>query len=263
MTKKKWILLFFIFTLFFAGMLVYQQLPIVTRAQKPAQKNVAVQVVKPSAVYAVLKEDAVLTAEQEESSAEIEMLAEGALVELLEDRSMQRYRVRDAGTGKIGWLSGTVLSIPADTPVNRQMLTEKQISRFAASMEFQSDTPYFVWVDIDRQRVYVLEWKDRRWELVRTIVCATGKNVSPTIRGRFQLSDKGIWFYSKRLKSGAKYWVRFHDTYLFHSVAMDDNRQVTDGVLGEKRSSGCVRMSVEDAKWFYETLPKGTSVLVY
>ena len=43
---------------------------------------------------------------------------------------------------------------------------------------------------------------------------------------------------------------------------MDKEGHVTDPVLGEKRSSGCVRTSLEDAEYIYNTTEKGTAVFI-
>ena len=38
---------------------------------------------------------------------------------------------------------------------------------------------------------------------------------------------------------------------------------ITDGRLGINASHGCVRLSIENAKWIYNTIPSGTKVIVY
>jgi len=35
------------------------------------------------------------------------------------------------------------------------------------------------------------------------------------------------------------------------------------GKIGIPASHGCVRMALEDAKWFYETLPLGIKVTIH
>lgn len=189
----------------------------------------------------------------------INVIEKGNVVEIIKDRSESWYYVRFKNS--MGWIKGKYLLIDEEAEVNEQMLTNTEIQDFAKEY-FKSDTDFFVWVDIDRQRVYVLR-NCGGWQPEKTIICATGKNKTPTIRGFFKISDRGEWFYSERLNSGAKYWVRFNDSYLFHSVAMNEKGEITDNVLGKKRSSGCVRMSVDDAKWFYNTIPAGTGVFVF
>jgi lipoprotein-anchoring transpeptidase ErfK/SrfK len=100
--------------------------------------------------------------------------------------------------------------------------------------------------------------------LVRSFDCSTGLNKSPTTRGQFALSDRGEWFYSYRLASGAKYWIRFNGQYLFHSIPMDENKIIIPGedVVGQKSSNGCVRLLLDDIKWIYDNIPDGTIVVI-
>ena len=44
---------------------------------------------------------------------------------------------------------------------------------------------------------------------------------------------------------------------------MDKNKNVIDNTLGQKHSSGCVRMSVENSQWFYDNIEYGTGVCIY
>ena len=39
--------------------------------------------------------------------------------------------------------------------------------------------------------------------------------------------------------------------------------KIIDGRLGINASHGCVRLSIENAKWIYDTIPSGTKVIVY
>lgn len=244
------------------GLILSRKVPLPIQADETESLQAVKAVVNPSIVYGEVKEDTALFSNPELTGA-VGILKKGGVVEILEDRSETAYRVRDSISGQNGWVTGGALSIEKEGPVNQTPLTEEQILLYAKAMQFSSETPYFVWVDIERQKIYCLKQEEGAWQFVREIVCATGKNKTPTLRGLFTIGERGEWFYSKRLGSGAKYWVRYQGTYLFHSVAMDEKQNVIDGVLGQKRSSGCVRMSVEDAKWFYETVPEKTTVFIH
>ena len=54
---------------------------------------------------------------------------------------------------------------------------------------------------------------------------------------------------------------------LFHSVLYNEKggavTQSSVNNLGRKASHGCVRLSVEDAKWIYNNCPVNTKVVVY
>ncbi len=180
--------------------------------------------------------------------------------EILRDISRKWYFVKTS-LGE-GWIRAENITIPGDSLPSKDELSTQELECYANTQGFKSQTDYFVWVDIHRQRIYIFKGRQGFYKWEKTIACATGRNLSPTTRGFFRLTDRGEWFYSARLKSGAKYWVRFNGNYLFHSVAMDSGQNVTDPTLGIRRSSGCVRMSLTDAKYFYSTMPQNTAVWI-
>ncbi len=220
-------------------------------------KNIPEEI-KSSAVYAYVPKGAVLYDRIDGKS--IDLILSESKVEILQDKSEKWYFVRYKN--KTGWVKGVTLLIPKDRSTNTAKLSDEFIEDYA-NRSFKSETRHFIWVDIDRQYIYVLNKDENKWAIEKRIICATGKNVTPTIRGDFKIGDKGEWFYSERLGSGAKYWVRISGSYLFHSVAMDKEKKIIDGIVGQRRSSGCVRMKVEDAKWFYENIEKGSNVWIY
>jgi len=121
-----------------------------------------------------------------------------------------------------------------------------------------------VLVDTDVQRVYIYDKKSGA--LYKEFVCSTGLDgESETVKGNFEIQDRGYSFYNPKYGDGAYYWVRFYKTYLFHSVPFDKNEKIIEtevAKLGEKASHGCIRLSMENSKWFYDNIPKGTAVTV-
>ncbi len=127
-----------------------------------------------------------------------------------------------------------------------------------------SENTYLVKVDVSQQKVRIL--KDM--EVIKDFICSTGVEGNETPLGEFQIQNRGTWFFSDKYKQGAMYWVSFKDwgVYLFHSVAMDKNREIIpeeEAKLGTPASHGCVRLPVEDAKWIYDNIPARTKVLVH
>jgi lipoprotein-anchoring transpeptidase ErfK/SrfK len=58
----------------------------------------------------------------------------------------------------------------------------------------------------------------------------------------------------------------FFNSYLFHSTPFDkDGNIILEDRLniGKPASHGCIRLDVEDAKWFYESIPSGVTVNIY
>ena len=134
--------------------------------------------------------------------------------------------------------------------------------------EAQGNSAWTVEVSVAEQRVRV----SRNGEVVRTMICSTGipGTDDATPIGEYALNEsgakRGLWFYSEKYREGARYWVGFiGGTYLFHSVPMDKNGAIIDAEarkLGKPASHGCVRLSLENAQWFYETVPSGARVRI-
>jgi lipoprotein-anchoring transpeptidase ErfK/SrfK len=142
-------------------------------------------------------------------------------------------------------------------------------SKFAPEPQEQVPTTgYFVMVDVSQQRTYV--YKDGALE--KEFSCSTGIETPEfrTPRGNYIINEsgqkRGEWFFSNTYQEGAKYWVGFiGGEFLFHSLAMDKNQQVIPeeaAKLGTPASHGCIRLAVEDAHWFYSTIPNGTPLLI-
>lgn len=99
---------------------------------------------------------------------------------------------------------------------------------------------------------------------VRAMVCSTGEK---TPLGTYQTSRKYEW---RPLFGGVygQYATRITGNILFHSVPYTADRKDTleyeeYNKLGTPASMGCVRLSVEDAKWIYDYCASGTRVTIY
>ncbi len=213
----------------------------------------------PSPVYGEIKKGAALYNSPSAASGFEESPSKERVL-ILRDFGLKWYYIeRERGKA---WVKAEEISIPSDPLTAEDNLTDREIECFINTHGFKSKTDKFIWTDIYRQRVYILKGSEGSFSLEKRIVCGTGKNQSPTTRGLFETSDKGEWFYSSRLKSGARFWVRFNEAYLFHSQAMDKEGNITDPTLGRRCSSGCVRTSVSDAEYIYKNIPEGTAVWI-
>lgn len=172
------------------------------------------------------------------------------------------------------------LLTPSSSEQAATQTTKKQTSKKSAKKPVQinwrkssESKPYPSWnklkapwvdVSIKNQRVYI---KDGQ-KTVYTMFASTGVNDS-TPKGTFHIQgERGKFFYNAESKEGARYWVSFkdHGIYLFHTVPTDEqghyNVAEANQLGKEAKSHGCVRLSVPDAKWFYETVTYGTKVVV-
>jgi len=148
----------------------------------------------------------------------------------------------------------TPQNVKQDTPENPE-------SGKSNAKKTQSSQPeYVVKVDISDQKVYVY----RNGTQIRTMICSTGVKGHETPEGTFKIKGRGEWFFSKKFQQGGKYWVGFiGGTYLFHSVPTDHKQRIIEEEalkLGMPASHGCVRLSEDDARWFFNTIPDGSKV---
>ncbi len=102
---------------------------------------------------------------------------------------------------------------------------------------------------------------------VKAMVCSCGRQGHGTPEGTFQTSNYYEWCLMVDNTYG-RYAVRFNRKILFHSVpyiasSPDTLEWDQYNLLGQNASLGCVRLSVEDAKWIYDNCKPGTTVVVY
>ena len=136
-----------------------------------------------------------------------------------------------------------------------------QSQMFARANLYGSSTPYLILVNRSTHKVGVFQGWQGNWKCVQYWDCADGAPSTPTVEGTFRVGIRGYYF-----DSGASrcYWyTQFRGNYLFHSVLYNKNGTLRDGRVGMPLSHGCVRLQIQNAKWIYDTIPAGTTVVVY
>lgn len=133
------------------------------------------------------------------------------------------------------------------------------------SKNLSSPTPYLVWTNIGQQRTYIFQGSTNNWILIKHFICSTGKDRTPTPTGKYALTYK-VPSFGQNKGYTCKYAFGFIGTsYLYHSILYDKTGTYlleNKGVLGKKASDGCIRFSVEHAKWFYDNMISGTTVYI-
>ncbi len=128
--------------------------------------------------------------------------------------------------------------------------------------------PYKLIVDVSEQRVYVYEYANGSYSKLKArFLCSTGKRETPTPLGTYRSTEQiNAWHYFRDYNCWAQYAYRISGAYYFHSVLykVKGGTPTASSVrnLGRRASHGCVRLSVENAKWIYNNCPKGTIVVV-
>lgn len=220
-----------------------------------------VGLIKDTVIYAHITENTPAYDDWSNGRRQIGEFRNGEIVEVVRDRGFQWYLVK-AGEGREGWISVKSLWIPGDPETNHQWLPKATLEEYVNMRGLTSKTDHLVWVDIDRQLTHVFTGKQGGWTLRHTMPCSTGKNVSPTLRGVHEIAERGDWFFTERLARGGENWVQFAGPYMFHSLPMDKQRNIVDYTLLERRSSGCVRLSMEDSMWFHSFIKRRSTVFV-
>lgn len=131
------------------------------------------------------------------------------------------------------------------------------------TLNITSNTSYLINVNLDNQKTYVYKRKNNNWNLVRTCPCSTGIPGEDTPCGSFYTQEKGNWFFSEKFQQGGKYWTQITGDILFHSVPFSkDKKTILDYTLNKPASHGCIRLSVDDAKWIYSNIPRGSKIII-
>lgn len=138
-----------------------------------------------------------------------------------------------------------------------------------------AESKYYITVDLTNQivTVYDSEKKTDDINIVRQMICSTGRNATPTPTGTVRLpskssaSERSEWYYFPKFKCYAKWATRIRGGILFHSTlftaAKKGPTSSSTRALGSKASHGCVRLRVEDAKFIAKNCPSGTKCRIY
>lgn len=165
---------------------------------------------------------------------------------------------------------GNTQEIEPDTELVEKDSTELNEKNVNSKDENDSVVEFPYYIRINRQQncitIYTLDELGEYTVPYKAMICSTGLyNATPC--GIYQISTKYRW---RELYGNVygQYATRIHGGVLFHSVPYykkSKNALCTEkyNKLGQQASMGCVRLTVEDAKWIAENCPTGTTVEIY
>lgn len=157
--------------------------------------------------------------------------------------------------------NGIMTSVGATSYTLKKMPTEMQSMQIRANM-YSSSTGFLLLVNRSTHKVGIFQGLQGNWNCIQYWDCSDGKASTPTVEGVFRVGSKGYYFDSG--DSRCYWWTQFYNDYLFHSVLYNKyNGALMDGRLGMGLSHGCVRLDINNAKWIYDTIPSGSTVVVY
>ena len=194
------------------------------------------------------------------------------------------YRVYVKGFGWLGWasngqkagtksISSAISAIQVKLVVKGQSAPGSTTYRYVSSsttkmkmvlkaQSFSSSTKYLILVDRSACRVGIFTGSKNNWTLSHYWKCCVGKASTPTISGSYTIGSRGYSFGSSSYT--CYYYTQISGNYLFHSVLYYPGTfTVKDGTMGKAVSHGCVRLTLEHAKWIYNNIPRSTKVYIY
>ncbi len=129
--------------------------------------------------------------------------------------------------------------------------------------------PYQLEVDVTNQliKIYGPDASGEYNNFIRAMWCSTGTPSYPSKPGEYTLTGRRArWAEFPNWGGGkAQYWVKITPEIAFHSViySRNDNKAVnmkSVNRLGKTASHGCIRLTLQDAKWIYFNAGAGTKV---
>ena len=149
---------------------------------------------------------------------------------------------------------------------NRQLDYSKfntDITAFVNDNNIESPSNYLIVTSIKERITYIFEKGDDMWVLIYRWSCTVGKPSTPTIKGIFAVGVKYPAITSEGSKVSAKYATNIVGEYFYHSILYDlTGTYVYDGRLGVAISHGCIRLDTNNARWIFDNVPEGTTIVI-
>lgn len=138
----------------------------------------------------------------------------------------------------------------------------KNMVDFLNDNNIKSTSDFCLVTDLKNKYTYILKKGNKTWSEQFKWPCTVGKPETPTIKGVFYITGRKPGFGTD--KYSVKYATRIKGAYYYHSILYNSSGSyVIDGRLGLALSHGCVRLETSNAKWIYENIVDGTTVIIH
>lgn len=179
------------------------------------------------------------------------MIAAGTRITIIKTKKIGEYKMANIklSNGTKYWIRRGNISFYA--PYTTKDYTKKTKENFVNKKKYSSKTKYLLFICNYTQKTYVFKGKKGAWKLYKTFKCVTGKASTRTPLGVFKIYNKHRYGWSYQ------YVSYFKSRNAFHS------KPYGTSVMGQPASNGCIRLYDNDAKFVYQCVPKGTTVVSY
>lgn len=165
--------------------------------------------------------------------------------------------------GQFGYVSNQYLSDDGNRPEDFKVADfSNNMLAYVNENNISSPTDYLLTTDLKNRNTYVFKKKNGKWVQLYKWQSTIGAPATPTITGTFSIIGRkpsfGTDIYS------VKNATRFKEGYYYHSVLYDPTGSyLIDARLGQALSHGCIRLDPSNAKWIYDNIPLGTTVIIH
>lgn len=139
--------------------------------------------------------------------------------------------------------------------------SNNSIETFINSKDCQSNTDYYMYTNLSNHTIFIFTGNNYNWKLLKSFTCSVGAASTPTVKGHFTVGTRGGSFVTDN-GLVCKYFTQISGNYLFHSVLYNKKGNLVDGRLGYNISHGCIRLSLENAKYIYDNIPSSTAIWI-
>ena len=169
--------------------------------------------------------------------------------------------------GGNGWLRTGLQQIDGNTYTfdSKGWLIYQDQEMLNKAQGYSSSTGYLILVNRAKCKTAIFTGKYGNWQYNKYWSCCVGAPSTPTITGIFRLGYKARYFDTGDV-GRCWYKSQISGSYLFHSVIYYRDSgpySIYDGTMGKWVSHGCVRLDIQNAKYIYDTVPSGTTIVIY
>lgn len=144
-----------------------------------------------------------------------------------------------------------------------QQFVAKRNPMLAKALSYDSPTGYLIMTDQSTYTTAVFTGSKGNWQLVQEFPCAVGAG-GRTPNGVYHVGMKELYFGTNSYRCW--YASQISGNYLYHSTLYYPSGAPTtpiDSRTGMAISHGCIRLPLDDAKWIYDNVPQGTTIVIY
>jgi uncharacterized protein YjdB len=134
----------------------------------------------------------------------------------------------------------------------------------AKAQGYSSRTGYLILIDKNTHYLSLYRGSQGNWNQDRSWKVDVGAPGTSTPSGVFNLGTKLLYFDSGTCRCW--YASQVTGSIYLHSVLYFQTgspSRIMDGRLGMSISHGCIRMELSNAKWIWDNVPAGTTIVVY